>query len=88
MTKQIRKCIRDKKKDQKDEKIFNEHLKSAEVSRTYPASNQRGRECSFTKLKMTKARQSHREKGSQMSSANSAANFMKVMKLKRSFKIL
>ena len=87
VSKQTRTCIRDKKRSRR-QKNNNKSLRNAEVSRTYPTSNQRGRECLFQMFKTTKARQSHREMGLQMSSVNSTANFVKAMKLKRSFKIL
>ena len=54
VSKQLTKCIRDKKR-------YNEFLKSSEVSRTYPALNQRRRECLFPESKTTTVIQSHRE---------------------------
>ena len=86
VSKQIRKCIKDKKISKRQEKI-QRILKEFRVPRTYPASNQRRRECLFPKLKTTKVIQSQREKGLQMSSANSTANYLQAMKLKKSFKI-
>ena len=87
VSKQIRKCIRDKKRSKKGKKRHNESLKSSEASRTYPAFNNRKGECSSQKLRMTKAIQSHREKGLQMSSAISTVNYLQAMKQKKNFKI-
>ena len=56
VSKQIRKCIRDRKR-------LNESLKSAEVSRTSLASNPRGRKCFFQKLKKTKRERITSRKG-------------------------
>ena len=75
-------------KGSKRKEKYNESLKSSEASRTYLALNQRKRESSSQKFQMTKATQSHRGKGLQMSSANSAVNYLQAMELNKNFKIL
>ena len=82
--KEVSKQIRETRKGKKDKKRFKEYSKNPKESRTYPALNQRGRECLFQN---DKGETITSRKGLQMSSANSTVNYMQAMKLKKRLKI-
>ena len=70
VSKQKRKCIRDKKESKRQEKIQRILEECRGIKNISCIKSARKR---VESLKTTEARQSHREKGSQMSSANSNA---------------
>ena len=86
LSKQRRKCIRDEKRSRRQEKIQRILEECRGIKNISGIKSARKRVLiPKVKSKTTKARQSHRETGLQMSSANSTANFLKAMKMKRSF---
>ena len=87
VSKQIRKCVRDKKRSKIQENFQRILEQFRGIKNIFCIKSAKQRVLVPKVLKTTKVIQSHREKGLQMSSANSTANFMQAMKLKKSFEI-
>ena len=75
VSKKIKRCTRDKKKEQRDGRRHLKYWKNSKEPRAFRASHQRGRQHSFQKYVTKRMKSSHPEKALPMSSGNSRANY-------------